>query len=133
MDVLAGYGSEDESDREPSPTPSGQMPGPQHVGSGALFSQLPAPSMTAAGSSSLPGNLPAPKAAVRRRQPIKLASMLTPLPDSDDEVCTAACRPSVPKHIAVALPVVLPAAAILSRDWTLQLALACFLPTVTCR
>lgn len=109
------------------------MPGPQLVGSEALFSQLPAPSMTGTGSSSLLGNLPAPKAAARRRQPIKLASTLTPLPDSDDEVCTAACRHVVPKHTAVALPVVLLAAAILLRDWTLQLAVACFLPAVECR
>ena len=109
------------------------MPEPLHVGSGALFAQLPAPSMTATGSSSLLGNLPAPKAAARRRQPIKLASSLTPLPDSDDEVCTAACRHAVAKHIAVALPIVLLAAAILLHDWTLQLALACFLPAVACR
>ena len=88
MEVLAGYGSQSESDREPSPTPAGQMPGPQPEGSGALFSQLPAPSMTGTGSSSLLGNLPAPKAAAHRRQPIRLASTLTPLPDSDDEVCT---------------------------------------------
>ena len=76
--------------------------------------------MTATGSSSLLGNLPAPKAAARRRQSIKLASTLTPLPDSDDEVCTAACSHAVSKHIAVALPIVLLAAAIFLRGWTLQ-------------
>ena len=95
------------------------MPGPLHVGIGALFSQLPAPMMTATGSSSLLGNLPAPQAAARRRQPIKLASTLTPLPDSDDEVGTAACRHVISKHVAVALPVVLLTAAVLLRDWTL--------------